>query len=497
MPDIAKPLILIIDDRQDMFAYCERFLGNDHTFSHARGGPEAKSILASQPVAAALVDRDFSHAEVGQLLGPREDVKNEGFAILRWLRSEHPDLPTMMVTGHREAPTAEAAADLGADFLAWEDVTTNPAALRARLKRALELRQMYSGAAVAAFRRLGLVAESPAFTRVLGSLYRSLPGRAPILLLGPTGSGKDTLARAAHRLAGDPARPYVEVNIAALNPNLIESELFGHAKGSFTDAKTATMGKLRSAHGGTLFLNEIGDLPSNLQATLLTALERSEVTPVGSVHSHPAEFRLITATSRDLRHLVGTGQFRRDLLYRIAGHTIEVPPLCERVADIPAMANAFLLASPGGRSGEVVAFARETLEYLSKLPWHGNVRELQRIVEVACAGARHTVTTLDVCDAVRRLSFIAPPPAAATTPDPGGAPPIDPAQSRLEAEDGVFRGLDYDQLTRAYFFFLMRASGRQMIEAARMADISKSTIYKWRERYVEGRAGLKELGGEA
>lgn len=497
MADDAKPLILIIDDRQDMFAYCERFLGNDHAFRHACGGRAAKAILASQPIAAALVDRDFSQAPADQLLGPREEVRNEGFAILRWLRSEHPDLPTMMVTGYREAPTAVAAADLGADFLAWEDVTNDPAALRARLTRALELRQVHDGTAVAAFRRLGLVAESPAFTRVLGRLYQSLPGRAPILLLGPTGSGKDTLARAAHRLAGDPARPYVEVNIAALNPNLIESELFGHAKGSFTDAKSATMGKLRSAHGGTLFLNEIGDLPPKVQAKLLTALERAEVTPVGNVHSYPAEFRLITATSRDLRHLVGTGQFRRDLLYRIAGHTIEVPPLCERVADIPAMANAFLLASPAGRSGDVVAFARETMEYLSKLPWHGNVRELQRIVEVACASARHTVTTLDVCDAVRRLAFFAPPPATTAAPEPMAASPLDPAQRRLEAEDGVFCGFDYDQLTRAYFYYLMRASGRQMIEAARMADISKSTIYKWRERYVEDRARPQELESEA
>ncbi|MBK8164407.1 MAG: sigma-54-dependent Fis family transcriptional regulator [bacterium] len=497
MPDNAKPLILVIDDRQDMFAYCERFLGDHFTFRYASGGRAAKALLAAQPIAAALVDRDFSQAPADQLLGPREDVRNEGFAILRWLRTEHPDLPAMMVTGHRDAPTAEAAADLGADFLAWEDVAADPAVLRARLRRALDLRQVHNGTAVTAFRRLGLVAESTAFTRVLGNLYQALPGRAPILLLGPTGSGKDTLARAAHRLAGDPARPYVEVNIAALNANLIESELFGHAKGAYTDAKTATIGKLRAAHGGTLFLNEIGDLPSEIQAKLLTALERAEITPVGDVHSYPADFRLITATSRDLRQLVETGMFRRDLLYRIAGHTIEVPPLCERVADIPAMANAFLLASPAGRSGDVVGFAREAMECLTKLPWHGNVRELQRIVEVACANARHTVTTLDVCDAVRRLSFFAPPPDPTAAAAPAAASAVDPAQRRLEAEDSVFRGLDYDQLTRAYFFYLTRASGGQMIEAARLADISKSTIYKWRERYVDGRKDQREMEGEA
>jgi len=484
----TRPVVLVVDDREDMVRFCERSLGDSYAFRLAAGGRAAAELLRREPCAAVLLDRDFSHADPTQLLGPSDEVRDEGLHILRWLRREHPRLPVIMVTGVRELAVALAAAELGADFLAWEDVTADPGILPARLQRALESGGAHQESMLAPFRELGIVVESPAFARALDALARAIPGRAPILLLGGTGTGKDSLAYAVHALAGDPSRPYVSVNVSALNPGLVESELFGHARGAFTGAAQASLGKLRFAHGGTLFLNEIGDLAPELQVKLLTAIERAEVVPVGDVRSLPADFRLITATSRDLRLLVESGQFRRDLLHRIAWHTIEIPPLRERTEDIPALAHTFLRMTARFREGAVLGIAREALQYLTALPWGGNVRELRGVIEAACAQARYTITVGDVREVVRRHEgFAAAGPAAAapaaTTP---GVAPSTP--DRAAAEETAFGGLDYDRLTAAYFFHLMRRTGGQLAEVARLAGIGKTTAYEWRKRYAGGHA---------
>jgi len=485
--DTTKPLILIIDDREDLVRFCERSLGGTYEFRHVGGARAAGALLRGTPVAGVLLDRDFSHADPADLLGPPAEARDEGLHILRWLRREHPRLPVLMVTGFRELQAALQAADLGADFLAWEDVTADPGVLAARLARALESNEGRLETVLARFRELGIVAESPAFTRALGTLHRAIPGRAPILLLGETGTGKDTLGYAIHALSGDPLRPYVSVNVSSLNPGLIESELFGHARGAFTGADRASVGKLRFAHGGTLFLNEVGDLAEEIQAKLLTVLERSEVVPVGEVRSHPAEFRLITATSRDLHALVESGRFRRDLFHRIAWHTVALPPLRERPEDIPALVGAFLRSIAPHREGAVTGIAREALEYLVGLPWAGNVRELRGAVEAACAGARHVITVSDVREVVRQRDSIlaagagveAAPAAPAATAAPGASP------APAGAEDAVFGARTYRDLTAAYFHYLVRRSGGRLPEVARLAGISKATAYEWRDRYGE------------
>lgn len=486
----AKPVILIIDDREDLARFCERSLGDTYEFHHVTGARAAEAILRDAPVAGVLLDRDFSHADPAGLLGPPEDVRDEGLHILRWLRRERPRLPVLMVTGFRELQTALQAADLGADFLAWEDVTADPGILRARLLRALESNTGRQETVLARFRELGIVVESPAFARAVGLLYQALPGRAPILLLGETGTGKDSLGYAVHALSGDPLRPYVSVNVAALNPGLIESELFGHARGAFTGADRVSVGKLRFAHGGTLFLNEVGELTPEIQAKLLTALERNEVVPVGEVRSQPAEFRLITATSRDLRALVESGRFRRELYHRIAWHMIEVPPLRERREDVPALVHAFLRNLAPQREGVVLGIAREALEYLGGLPWSGNVRELRGAVEAASAGARHMITVSDVREVVRRHESI-------LSSGPGGAPEPAPAirhaeavapvaaHERADCEDAVFGALEYRELTATYYRYLVRKAAGRLPEVARLAGISKATVYEWRDRYEE------------
>ncbi len=492
--------VLIIDDREDLSRFCERSLGDTYAFHRVATGSEARDFLARPCAAEAiLLDRDFTYADPSLLLGPPEEIRNEGLHVMRWLRREHPLLPVIMVTGYRDQHAALEAAGLGADFLAWEDLLDQPNLLRARLQRALETTGNRPEGVLARFRELGIVGDSPAFTRTLISLHQALGATAPILLLGETGTGKDTLAFAVHALSGDSSRPYVSVNVAALNPNLIEAELFGHARGAYTGAGQSFIGKLRYADGGTLFLNEVADLAPEVQAKLLTVLERSEVVPVGDVHSFPARFRLITATSQDLKALVQQGRFRRDLYHRIAWHTISIPSLKERQADIPALVRSFLHEVGRDQEGSVLGIAREAQEYLCGLPWEGNIRELRAVLEAAGASATYLITLSDVLEVVRRNEVRQTPEvsggngtkgASADPLPPGGSPPARAGEAQVAAhndpevcEGRVFGDLTYREITGRYFLYLKRRSEGRLSEVARRAGIGKTTVYEWKERY--------------
>ncbi len=466
----TRRLVLVIDDREDITAFCRRSLHEAYDFQHVTSARAAGDVLRRHSVDAVLLDRDFSHVPASDRLGPADDARNEGLHVLRWLREEHPTLPVIMVTGLRETSVAVQAAELRADFVAWDDVLAEPGVLAARLQRAIEQGRGGTKGHAQKFRELGLVAESPALCRALEVLWRALPGDSPILLLGETGTGKGELAQAVHRLSGGASRPFLHLDVTTLNPNLVEAELFGHAKGVYTDAHQARIGKLRAAHGGTLFLDEICNLAPELQAKLLIALERREVVPVGEVHAQPAEFRLVTATSRDLRALVNGGLFRRDLYHRIAWHLVEIPPLRERPEDVPALAEAFLRSTPQYADASVTGFARETIDHLASLPWVGNVRELRAVVAAAAAEAARQVTVRDVLEVVHRHE-------APTTFD-AAAPP-----SAAAAEGAVFGDRTYRELTGAYFRYLLAKSGGRLAEVARRAGISKATAYEWKYRF--------------
>ncbi|MBM3316799.1 MAG: sigma-54-dependent Fis family transcriptional regulator [Candidatus Eisenbacteria bacterium] len=473
--------VLIIDDREDMLGYCRRTLSEAFTFQRAGHAAEAGEMLAREAAAAVLLDLDFSHADPQRLLGPREDVRREGFHILAWLRRAHARIPVVMVTARREMSSALRAAELGADYLAWDDVLADPEVLRARLEHAWRRVATQRDPVLAEFRALGVVVESPAFARALVALHEAIPGTAPILLAGESGTGKDVLARAAHDLAGGATRPYIHQNLAAIAPNVFESELFGHVRGAFTGAVADREGMLRAADGGTLFLNEIAELPVSHQAKLLTALERYEVVPIGGVRGLPARFRLIAATSQDLAGRIEQGLFRRDLFHRIAAHTIVLPPLRERREDIPALVAAFLrpTAGPSG-SGRISGIAREAVEYLTEQRWEGNVRHLRNVIDSAAAHGRGMITLADVREAVLRFERLHGPVAG------GGAEGADLAEAgedRLRAhEEALFARFDRRELLDRYFLFLYRTSGGNLPEVARRAGVAKSTVYEWQRR---------------
>lgn len=470
--------ILIIDDREDLAGFCRRLLGESLCFVHVTNATDAGPVLQAGGIAAVLVDRDFSRADHAKLLGPAADVRNEGLRIVRWLRRDFPHLPVLMVTGYRDpAPALETAA-LGVDFLAWEDVIQDPDILRARLQRALETPEMRAGVILSRFREHGGVAESAVMLQVVEAVARAIPTRAPILLQGETGTGKDFLAFIIHALSGDSGRPFVPVVATALSPNLIEEELFGHKRGAFTSAHEASIGKLRHAHGGTLFLNEVGTLTLESQVKFLGAVEQREVVPVGDVHSYPADFRLITATNRNLRALVESGEFRRDLFHRLAWHTVELPPLRDRREDIPELIRLFLRDSGQGTAAGIIGIAREAVDYLCDLPWPGNVRQLQSVITEASTVALHVITLADVLAVLKRSGETG---AAASSPPPPAAEP--PNSDRQACERVAFGTLTHEQLTERYYRYLLGRARGSHPRLAELAGISKSTAYDWRDRF--------------
>ena len=231
-----------------------------------------------------------------------------------------------------------------------------------------------------------LLGRSAAMQEVFKRIALAAPTSAAVLITGESGTGKELVARAIHQHSSSADGPLLAVHLAALNPSLVESELFGHVRGAFTGADTSRQGVLEQAHGGTVFFDEIGDVPPQVQVKLLRALEQGEVVPVGEVRPRRTSFRVLAATHRDLRAEVAQGRFREDLYFRLAVFEIRLPPLAERSEDIPCLAEHFLRVL--GAADRPAGFADATLEDLCRRAWPGNVRELRNAVEHAALMAR-------------------------------------------------------------------------------------------------------------
>jgi len=305
--------------------------------------------------------------------------------MCKTLRERMPLLNVVVVAHSPTLESAMAAMRAGAyDYLLWPQPVDS---LALALDRALTNRNLQRE--VRRLRRAlnpglgfqGIIGESAAMRDVFELMRKVAPARAPVLITGETGTGKELVARGLHRASPRADGPFVAVNCAALPEALLESELFGHVKGAFTDARTANPGLFVNASGGTLFLDEIGELPAPLQAKLLRALQSRTVRPVGGHEEIPFDARLVTATNRDLDTMVEVGEFREDLFYRIHVIRIELPPLRARGGDILLLAGHFLNlnAALGDEPARTISHgaARRLLEY----PWPGNIRELENAIE--------------------------------------------------------------------------------------------------------------------
>src|SRR5271165_5352407 len=229
----------------------------------------------------------------------------------------------------------------------------------------------------------GMIGRSAAMQRVYRLAQLVAPRTTTVLIVGPTGSGKELVARALHELSPRSAKPFVAVNCAAIPEALLESELFGHARGAFTGAVQAQVGRIPAAHGGTLFLDEVSELPFGMQAKLLRFLEQKEVQRLGTAELTRVDVRVIAASNVDLAGRAGRGEFREDLFYRLAAFPLELPPLTERRSDIIPLAEHFLACMAAAMSGPCPRLSAEAVRILEAHPWKGNVRELQHVMERA------------------------------------------------------------------------------------------------------------------
>lgn len=364
------PRILVVDDDSDMRDVLGETLTTlGHDVSRAASGREAMDVLALREFDLVLTD----------LVMP----KVTGLDLLRWIKASELEPEVIVLTAHAEVPTAVEAMRLGAyHYLAkpWDEAELAEVVAKAAEKRALRRENVQlKGAITHRDPPPVVVGESPPIRDLLSLVERAAPSDSSILLLGETGTGKELVARTLHLRSARAGRPFIAVNCGAMPAPLLESELFGHAKGAFTGAVATKVGLVEAADGGTLFLDEIGEMSPAMQVRLLRTLDSGEVRRVGTERAFRVNVRIVAATARDLEREAADGRFRSDLYYRISTVILRVPPLRERRSDIPLLLTHF--ASRAGRGRLPLRFSPAALELLGRYPWPGNIRELQNLVE--------------------------------------------------------------------------------------------------------------------
>ncbi len=309
----------------------------------------------------------------------------DGMALFRQIHSQDPTLPVIVLTAHGTIADAVQATQQGVFSYLTKPFDTGELLAVVEKAVALRPRPTVPDAHGDETWRAGIVSVSPAMEALLAEARLVAQSEASVLIQGESGTGKEVLARAIHSASARHKAPFVAVNCAAIPEPLLESELFGHAKGAFTGAVTASKGLFQTAAGGTLFLDEIGDMPLSLQAKLLRVLEAREVRPVGSSQEVAVDVRILSATHRDLTQAIAAGEFREDLIYRLNVVSSRIPPLRERREDIPVLAHHFLKLLSEKHGRVLNDFTADAMELLTAGDWPGNVRQLMNVVEQCCA----------------------------------------------------------------------------------------------------------------
>lgn len=449
----AKPSILIIDDEQSMRDLLEADL-------HLRDF--APHCVASAQSAFDALERQQFEAVLTDLKMPGID----GIQLCSRLAATRPDVPVIVMTAFGSLETAIAAIRAGA-----YDFVTKPIEMELLamiLSRAVERRRLQqqvrqlSEAVEQSTRFEDLLGESAAMQKLYDQLAQVADTEANVLITGESGTGKELVAKALHNRSRRRDKPFVAVNCAALPDTLLESELFGHVKGAFTDARAERKGLFLQAEGGTLLLDEIGEMPLPMQAKLLRALEDSKVRPLGAEREVSFDVRILAATNRDLETAIEENRFRQDLFFRVNVIQLSVPPLRSRGIDVLLLAQHFIQSFAARSQKEVGGISAPVAEKLLAYSWPGNVRELRNAIERAVALTRHDKLTLD---------------------------DLPPAVRSYSASQVVIAAGDPEELTtleeveRRYILHVLQCLGDNRTLAAKTLGLDRKTLYRKLQKY--------------
>jgi DNA-binding NtrC family response regulator len=464
-----RPRILIADDQPDVVEALRLLLKAEGYETVAAGSPAtALEALKRRDFDAVLMDLNYARDTTsGQ----------EGLDLLAAIQGLDSTLPVMVMTAWGSVELAVEAMRRGArDFVEkpWDNARLlSILRTQVELGRALRQRERLEAAhrVLTEEGRPRLVAESAAMRPVLELIARVGPSDANVMITGENGVGKGLVASALHAISPRSAHPMVTVNVGGLSETIFESELFGHVRGAFTDAKTDRVGRFEMAEGGTLLLDEVGNLTPSLQARLLRVVETGEFERVGSSRTQRADVRLLSATNADLERAVAEGRFRQDLLFRLRTVEIPVPALRERREDIPLLAALFLERHARHYGKEIAGFDEPALQALLRHPWPGNVRELDHAVERAVLmgrGDRVRVSDLGLESAL------------------------------LERARGLrFEDMTLEEVERALVEKALARSGGNVSEAAATLGLSRGALYRRLEKYGLGPLGPPGSSGAA
>lgn len=443
--------ILVVDDEKSIRDSIRMILEYEHFDVHfAEDGPSALAKLGAGPFDLVLLDIKM----------PGMD----GMKVLQKIRETKPFLPVVMISGHGTIENAVEATKLGAyDFLPKPLDRDRLLIVTRNATEYKELKEKLEG-------KNAILGESPKIKEVLSLIERVAPTDSRVLIMGENGSGKELVAKAIHRLSRRNTMPMVEVNCAAIPNELIESELFGHEKGAFTGAASQRIGKFELADGGTVFLDEIGDMSLNAQAKVLRALEEGKIERVGGNKQIPVNVRVLAATNKNLQDAIKQGLFREDLYHRLSVIPIRVPALRDRRDDIPILAKAFSdeICSHNGIAPK--RFSDAAIRVLQSMEWGGNVRELRNTVE--------------------RLVIMTP----GNVIEPAHIEPV-PVGGSFTMTDLVSIGGTFqefkDRAEASFIKFQLEANGWNISRTAEVLDIQRSHLYNKMKKYnlVRGEGG--------
>ncbi len=451
---MAKALkILLVDDDADLLRLLSlRMKSAGYQISTAANGREALSLLAIEHPALVITDLKMDEMD--------------GMALLDAIRRDYPTLPVIILTAHGSIPDALLAANQG--VFAFLTKPFDGKELMAEVERAFQLTAATptgkKGRNDGGWERI--LTRSAKMQALLDQARLVAAADASVFIHGASGTGKELLAQAIHQASNRRERPFVAVNCGAFPEQLLESELFGHKKGSFTGASGNHVGLFQAADGGTLFLAEIGDLPLALQVKLLRALQERQIRPVGATETIPVDVRVLSASHRDLEAEMAERRFRDDLYYRLCVVTLELPSLAERPEDIPLLAEHFLREAAQRNRKDVRGIAPEAMELLVTAAWPGNVRQLANVIEQAV-----------VLSTTPRIG--APLIRHALRDRDGEVVPLADAKGRFEMN---------------YLIQLMRMTRGNVSQAAQLAQRNRTEFYRLLRRYHLDPANFKEEG---